>query len=236
MNRDIVGGGRRRGPWAVVAGSAGGAGREIAVRLAEDGYSVVVCGRDGADVRETRQLIEWAGGRAVEVVADLADSAAVHRLVTEIRRLLAGAPAEVLVTNAGAADFDSAADGLDMALDLYVKMPFLLTGAFAPAMAERGRGAIVNVFDGATGARDANAVRAAMAALMSLNGLWTAEYGPRGVRINSVQLPGGGEPVATAEAVRFLVSPQAASVCGSILPLGAGAAAVDIHGRPLAPG
>ncbi|RDI65902.1 short subunit dehydrogenase [Nocardia pseudobrasiliensis] len=129
----------------MVVGSAGGVGREIALRLAEDGYSVVVCGRDGASVRETRQLIEWVGGRAVDVVVDLADSVAVDRLITEVFRLLAG------------------------------------------------------------------------------------EYGPRGVRINSVDLHGGGEPGAIAEAVRFLVSPRAAYVQGAVLTMSAGADVAESH-------
>ncbi|RDI68212.1 SDR family NAD(P)-dependent oxidoreductase [Nocardia pseudobrasiliensis] len=209
-------GGRGRGSWAVVVGSAGGAGREIALRLAEDGYSVVVCGRDGASARETRQLIEWVGGRAVDVVADLADSAAVDRLVIEVFRLLVGEPLEVLVNVAGEADYGLPEDAFDTAFDLIVKTPFLLTGAFAPVMAERGRGAVVNVggLDGMAGL--GNAVRAAVAALDSLIRLWAAEYGPRGVRINSVDLDGGGESDAIAEAVRFLVSPHAAYVQGSV--------------------
>ncbi|MGY2060881.1 SDR family NAD(P)-dependent oxidoreductase [Nocardia gipuzkoensis] len=219
MSRDSVGDGRGRGPWAVVAGSSGGVGREIALRLAEDGYSVLVCGRDGAQARETRQLIEWAGGCAVDVVADLHDSAAVHRLVTETLLLPAGGPVEVLVTVAGVADRGESEDAFDMAFDLIVKTPLLLTGAFAPAMAARGRGLIVNVggLDAATG----NVVRAATAALIALTGLWSAEYGPRGVRMNSVDLDGGGEPGAIAEAVRFLASPRAAHVQGTVLTMGA---------------
>ncbi len=87
-------------------------------------------------------------------------------------------------------------------------------------LAERGRGAVVNVggLDGMTG--PGNAVRAAVAALDSLTRLWAGECGPRGVRINSVDLDGGGESGAIAEAVRFLVSPHAAYVQGSVLTMG----------------
>ncbi|MEU7144748.1 SDR family oxidoreductase [Nocardia sp. NPDC046473] len=237
MTRDAVGRGRSRSSWAVVAGSAGRVGREIALRLAEDGYSVVVCGRDGAGVRETRQLIEWAGGRAAEVVADLGDCTAVHRLIDDITRLLAGSPVEVLVNNAGEADYGSVEDEFDMAFDLNVKTPFLLTEAFAPAMAARGRGAIVDVggLDTAMRPGDRTAMRAATAALNALTRLWTAEYGPKGVRVNAVDPHCGNQPGAVAEAIRFLVSPRAASVQGAVLTMGEQTGMVESHKYSSAP-
>ncbi|MEU7144755.1 SDR family oxidoreductase [Nocardia sp. NPDC046473] len=220
---------RGRRAWAVVAGSAGAVGREAALRLAEDGYSVVVCGRDGAGAEETRKLIEWAGGRAVEVVADLGDSAAVRRLITETVALLEGAPVEVLVNNAGEAGCGPVEDVFDTVFALNVKVPLLLTGAFAPGMAEHGRGAIVNVGSSGpvTGAAGRSVVQAATSALVMLTRLWTAEYGPRGVRVNSVD-PGGAlaaqlsGPVAVAEAIRFLASPRAASIQGAVLTMNEG--------------
>lgn len=223
MSRDAMGRSRDRDSWAVVAGSTGKVGREIALRLAEDGFSVVVCGHDGAGVRETRQLIEWTGGRAVEAVADLGDWAAVHRLIDEITRLLAGAPVEVLVNNAGEANYGSPEHVFDLAFDLNVKTPALLTGAFAPAMAARGRGAIVDVggLDTATRPGDQTLIQAATAALNTLTTLWTAEYGPKGVRVNAVDPHHDNDPGAVAEAIRFLVSPRAACIQGAVLAIGA---------------
>lgn len=259
MNRDAVGRGRDRDSWAVVAGSTGEFGREIALRLAEDGFSVVVCGRDSAGVRETRQLIEWAGGRAIEAVADLGDCAAVHRLIDKITRLLAGAPVEVLVNNAGEEVYGSIEDSFDLVFNRNVKAPLVLTGAFAPLMAERGRGVIVNVGDAGAfaGVQDGGQVQAAKAALIMLTKLWAAEYGPKGVRVNFVDLghtftsaqrrragdPGyphgvpatGGEPVEVAEAIRFLVSSRATSIQGALLTMAGAADAAESYGCPSAP-
>lgn len=50
----------------------------------------MVCGRDGDRAAETRQAIESAGGRAVALLAGLADPAAVRRLVAEAEAAVAG--------------------------------------------------------------------------------------------------------------------------------------------------
>lgn len=235
----------------------GGAGREAALRLAEDGYSIVVCGRDGAGAEETRKLIEWAGGRAVDLVVDLGDAAAMRRLIAETVGVVAGAPVEVLVNNAGEADYGSTEDVFDMVFNRNVKAPLVLTGAFAPLMAERGRGAIVNVGGFGALAGDSGQVQAAKAALIMLTRLWAAEYGPKGVRVNFVDpghtfssaqehrakrdpgyphgVPvGGGGPVEVAEAIRFLVSPRAAAMQGALLTMAGAVGAAESYGCPSA--
>ncbi|MFD6253690.1 SDR family NAD(P)-dependent oxidoreductase [Nocardia sp. NPDC060256] len=240
MREGIVG--NRRGSWALVAGSTGGVGREVALRLADDGYSVVVCGCDGAGAAETRKLIEWAGGRAVDLVADLGDSVALRRVIAETAGVVADAPVEVLVNNAGELDGGSAGDMFDVVFNRNVKAPLVLTGAFAPLMAERGRGVIVNVGGPGVFAEvgDGGQVQAAKAALMMLTRLWATEYGPKGVRVNSVDPRCalnryGSRPAEVAEAVRFLVSPRAAAIQGAVLTLGTEAGAYDTGGYLSAP-
>lgn len=63
-------------PWALVTGSSSGIGHVTALKLAEDGYSVVVCGRDPARTAETREVIVAAGGRATALIADFSSPAA----------------------------------------------------------------------------------------------------------------------------------------------------------------
>jgi NAD(P)-dependent dehydrogenase (short-subunit alcohol dehydrogenase family) len=92
--------------------------------------------------------VESVGGRAIDLIADLGDPASVRNLVEQAREAIDG-PLDVLVHNAGGGGFapteSTPEEMFDAAFNIHAKAPFILTGAFAPAMAERGRGAIVNV-------------------------------------------------------------------------------------------
>ncbi|HYR15161.1 MAG TPA: SDR family NAD(P)-dependent oxidoreductase, partial [Mycobacterium sp.] len=54
------------GKVAIVSGSGRGIGREIALKLAAEGASVVVNDLDAEPAKETVAAIEAAGGNAVE--------------------------------------------------------------------------------------------------------------------------------------------------------------------------
>jgi len=85
---------------AIVTGASRGIGAAIARRLARDGYAVVVnYAGNAAEADKVVAAIEQAGGSAVAIQADVADSAAVRRLfdaaITRLGRV------DVLVNNAG---------------------------------------------------------------------------------------------------------------------------------------
>ena len=238
------------GTTALVTGGTSGIGRVVAERLAADGATVLVAGRDAERGAAAVAAIEAAGGAARFVAADLGDPADVARLAEE------AADVDVLVNNAGvfpfAATHEQDLDALDDVFAINVRAPFALTQAIAPRMAERGSGSIVNVSTVVAGQGLAGtaAYGASKAALSSLTRTWAAEFGPRGVRVNEVSpgptrtegtavmgdaidqlgstTPMGrpAQPEEIAEAIVFLASPRASYVNGAVLAADGGCAAV----------
>src|SRR5438445_411475 len=171
---------------ALVTGATSGLGKAIALRLARDGAEVVVVGRNAIRGAETVNEITAAGGRARFIAADLNDPAEIQRLAKDAGDI------DILINNAGRSVWAPtealAVEDFDSMFASYVRAPFYLVAGFAPAMAARGGGSIVNISSmaGRIGLPNGAAYGATKAALTSLTQAWTEEYSRRGVRVNAV--------------------------------------------------
>lgn len=241
---------------ALVTGATDGIGAAVARALAAEGARVVVGGRDSARGEKVVAAIAEAGGRADFVRADLAHASAVHDLAAAAHDF-AGGPLDILVNNAAmlitpGPTAEVSVDLLDRALAVNVRAAFLLTGLVAPAMAARGTGAIVNMgsINGLFGMAGSALYSMTKAAIHSLTKSWADEYGPSGVRINTVapgptatekvaameehlaplisRLPSRrtGTPDEVARAVVFLVSDDASNIHGATLSVDGGRSAI----------
>src|SRR5438105_14658087 len=89
------------GKVAVITGGGHGIGRVIALREAAAGAHVVVSGTSKEALEQTARDIAARGVRAISVIADVADEAAVEQLIG--RTLEAFGRIDILVNNAGIA-------------------------------------------------------------------------------------------------------------------------------------
>jgi NAD(P)-dependent dehydrogenase (short-subunit alcohol dehydrogenase family) len=159
---------------ALVTGATAGLGRAVAKRLAQDGFSVIVVGRNADRGAQTVQEIAEAGGRARFIAANLDNPDDIQRLALEAGEI------DVLVNNAGHSVWGPTEQlkvyEFDSMFASNVRAPYFLVAAFAPAMAARGTGSIINIssMSGSLGLPTTAAYGATKAALASLTQGWTA--------------------------------------------------------------
>ncbi|HXX82749.1 MAG TPA: SDR family oxidoreductase [Casimicrobiaceae bacterium] len=239
---------------ALVTGAASGIGRATAQRLAADGDLVVVADLNEAAGHAVVAEIRRAGGtaefRAIDVALEESVSECAQRVENEL------GPVAVLVNSAGV--LQNVADIASFSLEEHDKLwainyrgTYLCCRAFAPRMAARRSGSIVNISStSALGAMPLLAYGPGKAAVQNLTAILAVELGPDNVRVNAV-VPGyvlteqmqaridAGKrdprsmrlhsalgrmvaPEDIANGIHFLCSDAASCITGIALPIDAG--------------
>lgn len=135
------------GATALVTGGSQGIGRAIALRLADLGARVAICGRQQRTLDETLAALRKNGATAEAMVADITQPSAVDKLISAVETALG--PLSILVNNAGVATFapfqEQTDADWDTMLDTNLKSVFLVSRAAAKGMIARGSGDIINI-------------------------------------------------------------------------------------------
>jgi NAD(P)-dependent dehydrogenase (short-subunit alcohol dehydrogenase family) len=174
----------------VVTGAAGGIGRAIGETFAAAGARLALLDRDEAGCHDAAQALRIRGIEAIAIVCDISDPSSVNQAAAQVERKFG--PADVLVNNAGLLRAGGIEDiGLDawnamLAVNLTGYM--LCSQAFARGMLARGSGSIVHVASVAAHHPQtySGAYSPSKAAIAMLSRQIAAEWGPRGVRSNTV--------------------------------------------------
>lgn len=239
------------GRVAVVTGAGRNIGRAIALELASGGAAVVINGSTNrANIDAVVSEVEAGGGKALGVIADVADEAAVERMAAAtIQRF---GRIDILVNNAAgrperALDVMSLADWRGV-LATTLDGAFLNVKAALPHLKQSGAGAIINIggVSGHVGTKHRAHVVTAKAGLIGFTKALAHDLAQDKITANCV-VPGliettrdpharlphhhsvsktltgrFGTPEEVAAAVRFLAGPQARYITGQTLHVNGG--------------
>ncbi|MEU0569677.1 SDR family oxidoreductase [Nonomuraea sp. NPDC005983] len=174
---------------ALVTGASRGIGRGVALRLARDGFQVVVnYARDETSAKEVVRAVEADGGSAFLAHAELGRPGAVDELARQLAERTDRL--DVLVNNAAIGTSvpleDETPENFDRLFAVNVKDLFFLTQRLLPLIPDGGR--IVNITSGVTRIAFPEAVAYAMTkgAVQVFTLALAKQLGPRGITVNNV--------------------------------------------------
>jgi NAD(P)-dependent dehydrogenase (short-subunit alcohol dehydrogenase family) len=176
------------GKVALVTGAAQGNGRAIARALADPGADLVLVDINATRLEEARAEIASLGRRAVAVVADCSDVAAIRGAMASVRAEFGRL--DVLVNNAGIlriASFPGISEAdYDATLDLNLKGAFFLMQEGQALMT--GGAAIINIASvaGVDGRTLSPPYAASKAGLIALTKTLARTLAPRQITVNAV--------------------------------------------------
>lgn len=240
---------------ALVTGGTSGIGLATARKLAQLGVHVLLVGRNAERGNKAVDEIRAGRGKADFISSDLHGASSAREVAKKAVELGDG-HVDILINNAGIYPFgpthEMTEEQFDQVFSLNVKAAYFLVAELAPLMADRGKGAIVNLSTMVAdyGAPGMSLYGSSKAAINLLTKTWAAEYGPKGVRVNAVspgptrtegtdamgegleqlaaQAPAGRPATADeiAEAIVFLATDRASFIHGAKLAVDGGRTAI----------
>jgi NAD(P)-dependent dehydrogenase (short-subunit alcohol dehydrogenase family) len=184
-------GGPLSGRRVLVTGSGRGIGREIAIRLAQEGAAVGITARSIDQVEETVREILAIGGMAVGARLDIASDGSVSEGVSQICQGLDG-PIDTLVNNAGVYKarrfLDYSTDDWSNMLDINVVGMVRVIRSVLPMMLPLARARIINIASiaGKKASLGQAAYNASKHAQLGITRCLALELGRTNIRVNAV--------------------------------------------------
>ncbi|REE80995.1 2-deoxy-D-gluconate 3-dehydrogenase [Paenibacillus taihuensis] len=176
------------GKTALVTGTSGGLGREMAIALAEAGASVVCVSASNSD--ETVAAIRAIGGTAEQISADLSDLNGLQDVFLGAQSLFGGI--DILVNNAGtirrAPAAEHSPEDWHAVIDLNLNAVFFLSQLAGRHMIERGSGKIINIASMLSyqGGINVPGYTASKHAVAGITKALANEWAGKGIQVNAI--------------------------------------------------
>ncbi|WAH37488.1 SDR family NAD(P)-dependent oxidoreductase [Alicyclobacillus dauci] len=247
----------------LVTGASQGIGEHIAYGFAERGARLALLSRRAEKLQEVKARHPNLVNAPV-YAADVRNEQAIASVFEDIERRFGGI--DILINNAGGSFYAPASElspnGFASVLNINLLGPYIVSKAAFRLMSAQGEGVIVNI--GSVAGRDSSpgmvAYGAAKAGLVNMTRTLATEWGPLGIRINTVA-PGPilteaakqvlynnsveridragrrksvgrlGEPQDVVNAVLYLASPLASFINGTALYVDGGPTVASKEGE-----
>ena len=234
--------------YALVTGGSRGIGRAICIRLAHEGYHVIV--NYASNEAEARKTLELMGGQGELMPFDVADGQQTRQALEQWQRSHDGEYIEVIVNNAGIRRDNVMAlmpeTDWHRVLDITLSGFFNVTQPLLPAMQLHKFGRIVNMasVSGLKGLPGQTNYSAAKGGIIAATKALAQEVARRNITVNAVApgfiktdmtegldeaalkktIPANrfGTPEEVADLVAFLVSPHAGYITGNVVSINGG--------------
>ena len=182
--------GRLQDRVALVTGAARGIGLAAARRLAQEGARVLLSDIDAAELAKAGQHLEAEGLEVAHAVTDVADRAAIARMVDAV--VARWGRIDILVNNAAIVD-DSGIEQLTperwrKVMSVNLDGVLYCAQAALPHLKNSPSPSIVNIasIQGIRGQANALAYASAKGGVVNLTRCMAVDFGPLGVRVNAV--------------------------------------------------
>ncbi len=238
---------------AIITGAGRGIGREIALRLAKDGFNCAINDLNEKDLEESKSLIEACGVKCNTYKADVSSFSEVEEMIKKIHTDFGRI--DVLVNNAGITRDNlllrMKEDEWDKVISINLKSVFNCTKATSKIMLKQKSGRIISIASvvGVMGNAGQCNYSASKAGIIGFTKSIAKELGSRGITANAIapgfiktamteqlseeaknklysQIPLGylGTPEHIASCVSFLAGPDSSYITGQVIHVDGGMA------------